>query len=185
MLAPYAASPVAHFDERNLALSTALQRHVAGRDGAPREAARGFVAASLSVVVALALLSVWRNRGRDRRWAALHDVAVVLGSLLLISPKTWVAHYVWLFPLLMVLAAGPPGAVRDARWRVLHVILVVAGLVLVACSRGIIGRPASELVRDWSVPTACAVLLWLATLLARPEAPSGAAAAAPPERSLS
>jgi glycosyl transferase family 87 len=161
MVEPYYETSVPGDDERNLALAAMLQRHFEGLRDSP--AADVLIKGTLAAIAAVALLVVWRNRREPtlRRW--LVDAAVLLTTMLLISPKTWKAHYVWLFPAFLILCADVVAGWRSTlpsarafRWTVLIVALLGA-----LSSRGVVGRAASDALRHAGVETLVAFSIWL------------------------
>ncbi len=194
MVAPYAASAVASFDERNLALSAALERHfvddpaarttsLLGLRALDPESGRTFV---LGVLVAIALVTLWavrRRRAAPNDRSLLRDFALALLVLLLVSPKTWKAHYALLFAPALVFAVELLDArVRTPRRLFACALFALAALPLLASSRGVVGRELSNVLRDASVEPACVLVLWLALVVAGRARPARAPAAVEQEQ---
>jgi hypothetical protein len=95
--------------------------------------------------------------GERRRLPVLLESALAMTCLLLVSPKTWTAHYAWLLPALLALAWL---AFADGRARFLRAAALGGALLLALSSRGVIGTPAAELVRSLSLETAAVLLFW-------------------------
>lgn len=119
--------------------------------------------AAVLVCAALAV-AAWRTLGADDRLGTL--VIVQLFGLL-VSPISWVHHWVWVIPMLLWLVYGPPSRLRGARivaggWAALTVVGAVWLLSYAQPSIWDVGRPA---LFAWlgmaNVAAAIAVYVWL------------------------
>lgn len=116
------------------------------------------------VVCAVLAVAAWRTLEADDRLGTL--VLVQLFGLL-VSPISWLHHWVWVIPMLLWLVYGPPSRLRGARivagfWGALTVVGAVWLLSYAQPSIWDVGRPA---VFAWlgvvNVAAAIAVYVWL------------------------
>lgn len=115
----------------------------------------------LGMIGLLTLYCAYRNRGTER--AALLTPAAVLLCLLLVSPKTWTAHYAWILPAAAML--GSELLFHGKSWtpsrRAAAAVFVVTCLLFTCTSRGIIGTTAAVWIRGASLETAALLVWWL------------------------
>jgi len=160
-IAPYFRES-ASADPRNLALAAVI------RDADVPDAGVKLVLAGVLLVTLLVVARTWRDRSLHRLFV---DAALLLSSLLLVSPKTWKAHYVWLLPAFVVLTSEVV-----ARWRsrAIRDVALRAGTIAVAwigvvTSKGILGPRATEWIdaERWTAAMACGTWMLLVAYASR------------------
>lgn len=189
MIEPFYSSSSLGVDPRNLALSAAIKEHFEAELPAESLPARkynyDFQIAALSspavntisklVLAAIAALSIVsiarraRNRDDQPAESALYAAAVGLLCLLLISPKTWTAHYVWLFPaqLFLFLSVFQNWNERSVRARAVRATVIIATIILVFSSKGIVGSRGGAILRALSIETLAVLMLWTSLIFGR------------------
>lgn len=180
MIEPFYKSSSLGIDPRNLALSAALKEHLEApapesSPSPPRKYDYDFQIAQLpaatvnwisklilGAIASVSLWSIYKNRAANAR-AALAAASIALLCLLLISPKTWTAHYVWLFPaqLLIALEILQNWGGRSARARLLRWGGIAATVILAFTSKGILGGRGAAIARALSVETIAVGIYWV------------------------
>ncbi|MBL8693784.1 MAG: DUF2029 domain-containing protein [Planctomycetes bacterium] len=181
MIEPFYQASAVSTDERNLALAAAIDRHFTDGtmehfDPTPTPlhvdlltpASANFVTKVLlgGIVICVLTLSFRARRDRSPR-RFLVEAALALLTMLLISPKTWKAHFVWILPAYLVLISKiiEEWQIRTASARATRFGLAAIIVAGAASSRGIVGLQASEWLHDLSIETLVVLGLWV--LIAR------------------
>jgi len=177
MIEPFYRASAVSTDERNLALAAAIDRHFTDGtmehfDPTPTPlhvdlltaASANFVTKVLLVGIVLCVLGLAFRARRDRSPRRyLVEAALALLTMLLISPKTWKAHFVWILPAYLVLISRIVAEwnIRTASARITRFGLVAIVVAGAASSRGVVGLQASEWLHDLSIETLVVLGLWV------------------------
>ncbi|MFN0206934.1 MAG: glycosyltransferase family 87 protein [Planctomycetota bacterium] len=146
------------------------------------------ILAGISFITLVSVFFLARS-GERSRFSILCECSLVMTCLLLVSPKTWTAHYVWLLPAQFALVwyllhnATHCGSNRAAARRVLirgiTLIFILASLILALSSRGVVGPANAAFIRAASLETAAVLLFWGMLVFAARQHGARVAAATP------